>query len=571
MDTDDARSAFTRLGGGEHVAPVQQQLDQLLAARDQMELLLRVVVEIGSDLDLDATLHRVITAAMSLTGARYGALGVRAADGGLAQFLHEGLDADTVRRIGELPEGKGVLGLLLDRTEPVRVDDVAEYPASAGFPQHHPPMRAFLGVPIVIRDTIFGSLYLSDDRANRVFSEADEIVTRALASAAAFAIDNAQLFDRVRRAAKWTKASREITTALLSGGADPSMRPLEMIVERARELTDAEQAIVLVPTDADRDPDDVDTLEISAAVGRYSAGMIGLRVPVHGSTSGGVFRSGAPVITEAFRYPIPGFTDVGERPVIAMPLRARDSVLGVIAIARSVNQPRFGADYLELVSDFADHAAMALVLAAAREHARELTILSDRERIAHDLHDHVIQRLFAAGMDIQGSIARVHSVDVRNRLNRTLDGLQSTIEDIRTTIFNLRSPTGSAGSLRQRFQAAIAELTESHDIRVTVQFAGPLSAVGVELADHAEAVIAEAVSNAVRHSGGATVSITVAVDDELTIDVVDDGRGIDPGETRRSGLANLQHRAEQVCGSCQISSPPSGGTRVRWTAPLINP
>jgi signal transduction histidine kinase len=200
---------------------------------------------------------------------------------------------------------------------------------------------------------------------------------------------------------------------------------------------------------------------------------------------------------------------------------------------------------------------------------RELTLLADRERIAHDLHDHVIQRLFAAGMDLQGTIARSRSSEVTARLGRTLDSLQNTIDDIRATIFKLQPPPRIGPALRQRIQDVVRELTENRDIATTLQFSGPLTAVSSELTEHAEAVITEAISNTLRHSGAATLRIEVCVENDLTIDVADNGRGIPADNQRRSGLANLQRRAEQVGGSCEVSSPPSGGTRVHWAAPMI--
>ena len=569
MDSGENDSAFAGLGRRELVGRMHEQLDEMLVARDQMEQLLRVIVEIGSDLDLDATLHRIITAAMELTGARYGALAVRAEDSTLMSFVHVGIDGETVRRIGHLPVGKGVLGLSLDPSGALRLDDLTAHPAAVGFPEHHPPMRAFLGVPITIRGTLFGSLYLTDDRRSRTFSQANEIGARALASAAAVAIDNAQLFERMRASAKWMNASREITTALLSG-IEPQQRPLQLIAERARELTEAEQAIVLVPTDSDLPPGQVDTLVVSTSVGVHADEVIGRRVPVEGSTSGGVFRSGTPLITEALRYPIQAFTDVGERPAIVMPLRALDAVIGVIAVARNAQQPPFDASYLRLVRDFAGHAALALTLAASRERALELTILADRERIAHDLHDHVIQRLFAVGMDLQGTLARASSPEVAARLNRTIDDLQTTIDDIRTTIFGLQPPLGSDHSFHRRIQDAIASLTEERDIATTVHTSGPLGAVSAEVGEHAEAVISEAISNTVRHSGATRLTVEVTVADRLIIGIIDNGSGIPADNSRRSGLANLHRRAEQIGGSCEITSPPEGGTRVRWTAPLAD-
>jgi len=335
---------------------VSEQLDELVAARDQMERLVRIIVEIGSDLDLDVTLHRIVNAAMELTGARYGTLRIRTSDGALASFVQAGMDDDTARRLGDLSVGEGL-----------RVDDLSVHPQAAGLHAHDPPIRALLGIPIVVRAADFGSLYLADDRPGRVFSDFQEDAVRALATAAAAAIDNARLFERERESAKWTKASREITTALLSG--DPQTGPLQLIVNRALELAGAEQAILLVPREPDLPADQVDTLVVAATAGRYSSEVIGRQVPMAGSTTGSVARRGRPLITDSFQYPIEGFTDVGERSAIVIPLIADDAVLGVIAVARDPHHPPFGDDYLELVSDFAGHAAIALALAAGREHA----------------------------------------------------------------------------------------------------------------------------------------------------------------------------------------------------------
>jgi serine phosphatase RsbU (regulator of sigma subunit)/anti-sigma regulatory factor (Ser/Thr protein kinase) len=228
-------------------------------------------------------------------------------------------------------------------------------------------MHALLGIPITVRGANFGSLYLADDRPGRVFSDSQEGAVRAMATAAAAAIDNARLFERERESARWTKASREITTALLSG--DPQTGPLQLIVNRALELAGAEQAILLVPREPERPLGEVDTLVVAATAGRYSSEVIGRQVPMDGSTTGGVARRGLPLITDSFEYPIEGFTDVGKRSAIVMPLLADGAVLGVIAVARDPHQPAFGNDYLDLVSDFARHAAIALALAAGREHA----------------------------------------------------------------------------------------------------------------------------------------------------------------------------------------------------------
>jgi GAF domain-containing protein/anti-sigma regulatory factor (Ser/Thr protein kinase) len=335
---------------------MSEQLDDLRAARDQMEELVQVIVEIGSNLDLDVTLHRIVKAAIDLTGARYGALGIRGPDGALASFIHADVGDDTAWRLGDLPVGEGL-----------RIDDLSAEPKLTGLTEHHPQLRALLGIPIAVRSADFGTIYLADDRPGRTFSDSQEGAVRALASAAAVAIDNARMFERERESAKWTKASREITTALLSG--DPQTGPLQLIVNRALELAGAEQAILLVPNEPDLPADQVDTLVVAATAGRYASEVIGRQVPMDGSTTGGVARRGMPLITDSFQYPIEGFTDVGERSAIVMPLIADDAVLGVIAVARNSQQRPFGDDYLQLVSDFARHAAIALTLTAGREHA----------------------------------------------------------------------------------------------------------------------------------------------------------------------------------------------------------
>lgn len=569
MTGDEKGSAFSALGQRGLVGKMHEQLDELLAARDQMEQLLQVIVEIGSDLDLDATLHRIIASARRLTCAPYGALAIRDGAGDLISFIHEGMDAETVQRIGHLPVGKGVLSLSLLDTPALRMDDLTKHPAAGGFPENHPPMRGFLAVPITIRERAFGNLYLTHVDPGRAFSESDEVAARALALAAAVAIDNAQLFERERLSVKWMEASREITTALLSS-AEPHRRPLQLIAERARVLTDAEQAIVLVPADPDLPDDEVDTLVVSAAVGVYAAEVLNQRVPVDGSTSGSVFRSGEPLITESFRYPIQAFTDVGQRPAIVMPLCANDQIAGVIAIARGADQPPFDESHLDLARDFATHAAIALVLASAREDARQLTIVAERERIAHDLHDHVIQRLFAAGMNLQGTLARARSPEVSERLNRMLDDLQTIIEEIRSTIFQLKSPLGKNVDFRQRIQRVVTDLTENRDVVTTMRVHGPMSAVGGELAEHAEAVTTEAVSNALRHSGASRLTIEISVADLFVLDIIDNGCGIPLDNARNSGLANMEFRAQQLGGTCEITDAPEGGTRVHWVAPLAD-
>ncbi|OBH20714.1 histidine kinase [Mycobacterium sp. E3247] len=564
MREDECGSAFG-LRRPDFLSRMHEQLDELAAERQQMAQLLQVAIEIGSDLELDAILHRIVAAAIGMTGGRYGAIGVWGPEGTLASFVHSGMAADTVRRVGHLPVGKGLLGALRDRTEPLRVADLSDHSTAVGFPEHHPPMRAFLGMPIIIRGVVFGSLYVTDDRPGRCFCEADEVTVRALASAASVAIDNARLFDRVRAGARWTDASREISNALLSESG-PGVQPLQLIVERAAELTDAEQAIVLVPTDPDRPNDDC--LVVSAAVGLHADQVLGQEIPVDGSTTGEVFRAGWPLLTETFRRPIPAFTDVGERPAIVMPLRSDQQTLGVIVVARNTDAEPFNETHLDLVRDFADHAAIALTLATERRNARELSVLVDRERIARDLHDQVISRVFTVGMDLQGVVARLRSPQLASRLTRSVNELQNVIDDIRRTVFDLQRPQARRRTLAERVQDAIARLADDDNQGTTLRMAGTMTAVSDELAEHAEAVVNEALSNAVRHSGAGAIAVEVTVTDELLLEITDDGCGIPANGHRADGLDDIARRAKDLGGDCAITSPPGGGTRVRWSAPL---
>ncbi len=332
------------------------QVSELQAAQDQIEQLVEAIVEIGSDLDLHGTLHRIVNAAIALTGARLGALGVTREDGGLSSFIHAGVDAGVTQQFGALTVGEGL-----------RIDDLAAHPSAVSPEMGATRIEAVLAIPIRVRAADFGILYLADDRPGRSFSDSQERAVRALVSATTVAIDNARLFEQERETAKWMRASREIMTALLSG--DPRTGPLQLIVNRALELAEAEQAILLVPSESDVIADDFDTLVVAATAGRYSTEVIGQRVPMDRSTTGGVARRGIPLITDSFQYPIEGFTDAGERPAIVIPLIADETALGVIAVARNPQQQPFGPDYLDLVSDFARHAALALALAAGREHA----------------------------------------------------------------------------------------------------------------------------------------------------------------------------------------------------------
>jgi signal transduction histidine kinase len=545
----------------ELLSEVQDRVEQIVGGRDRLDGLVAAMLVVTSGLELDVTLRTIVHTAIELIDARYGALGVRGTDHELIEFIYEGIDEDTRDKIGPLPQGRGVLGVLIDEPTPIRLDHIDDHLASVGFPPNHPPMRTFLGVPIRIRDEVYGNLYLTEKANGLPFSEDDEVLAQALAAAAGIAIDNARLYEQSQTRQRWIEATRDIATQLLAG-ADPA-RVFGLIADETLKLTGADVAVVAVPADDDVPPAEVTELvivEIAAARGTPVAAH-----PVSVSKTS---------VGEAFLQRIPGRLDLIDvelgvldqaGPALVLPLRAADTVAGVVIALRQKGAQPFTDEQLDMMAAFADQAAVAWQLASTQRRMRELDVLTDRDRIARDLHDHVIQRLFAVGLALQGAIPRASPVEVQQRLTDSVDDLQSVIQKIRTSIFDLHGATETT-RLRRRLDEAVAQFAAA-DVRVTMQFIGPLSVVDATLADHAEAVVREAVSNAVRHAEATTLNIRVKVEDELTIEVSDNGRGmISPAN--ESGLRNLRQRAEDVGGEFTVGTDPGGGTALRWSAPL---
>ena len=422
-------------------------------------------------------------------------------------------------------------------------------------------MRTFLGVPVRIRDKVFGNLYLTEKAGGQPFSEDDEVLVQALAAAAGIAIDNARLYEASKTRQSWIEATRDIGTELLSG-TDPA-RVFRLVADESRTLSGAELTLVAVPIDPEVPASEVEELVITATSGDGPATEL-QSIPVEGTLIGKAFVQRMPGRFDHFEL-VPGETAV-TGPALVLPLRATDAVAGVLVAVRAVGAQPFNNEQLDMMAAFADQAALAWQLASTQRQMRELSILTDRDRIARDLHDHVIQRLFAVGLALQGTIPRARAPEVQQRLANCVDDLQEVIQEIRTTIFDLHGSSSGVTRLRQRLDDALAQFATS-DLRTTVQYTGPLSVVDAALADDAEAVVREAVSNAVRHAGATTLTVNVAVGDDLCIDVVDDGRGI-PADVTGSGLTNLCRRAEDAGGQFSIERLPSGGTLLKWCAPL---
>jgi two-component system, NarL family, sensor histidine kinase DevS len=544
---------------------VQERIGQIADTRDQLDSLLEAVLAVSSGLDLDETLRQIVAAAKNLVDAGYAALGVLGPNGKLARFIYLGIDDATREKIGHLPTGDGVLGVVIEDAKPLRLDDLSTHPLSVGFPANHPPMRTFLGVPIRARGEVFGRLYLTEKNTGQPFTEDDELVVQALAGAAGIAVANARLYQDSRRRERWLEAAGEVTVQQL-GGADPT-DVLRLIASRARELTGADYTMVALPDDPEAAPSEVSELSVAVGAGLDPDHITGRKIPVADSTSGAVFTDQIPRNVPHLGIDLAEGLGVEFGPALALPLGGGESIAGVLLTIRARGAPGFDDHELQIVSSFADQAALALRYAENQSARRELEVLADRDRIARDLHDHVIQRLFAIGLAMQGTHRRAKSPAVAARITDHIDQLHEVIQEIRGAIFDLQAGHDEATRLRVTLHEVITELTEDTPLRTTVRMSGALAVVPAVLAEHAEAVVREAVSNAVRHANAGELTVTVSVDDDLVIDVTDDGVGI-PDTVARSGLHNLCQRAELAGGTCVVERADHGGTRVLWTAPL---
>ena len=251
---------------------------------------------------------------------------------------------------------------------------------------------------------------------------------------------------------------------------------------------------------------------------------------------------------------------------MVLPLRTTDNVAGVLVTLRRDGARTFSDEQLAMMAAYTDQAALAWQLGSTQGRMRELDILADRDRIAHDLQDHVIRRIFAVELDLQGTIPRARSAEVQQRLSGSIDDLQGVIREIRTAIFDLDGAPPSITRLRHRLEEAVACFCGS-EVETTIQFVGRLSVVDAALADQAEAVVREAVSTAVRHAGATRLALTVKLEDDLCIEIIDNGRGV-PGDITGRGLTSLRHRAQQAGGTLTIASDPGEAIVLRWSAPL---
>ena len=549
----------------ELLAELQGRLQAVIDTRDRTSALLEAVVAVGGYLELVVVLKQIVGAAVKLVDARYGALGVVGDDGKLAEFVPIGLDEAEIAAIDHWPEGRGLLGELISNPGTLRLPDISADSRSVGFPAGHPPMRSFLGAPVRIRDEVYGNLYLTEKRDGARFDEDDEALVVALAAAAGVAIDNARLFEEARRQQQWLQASGEVTQRLLSG--DEPGDVLALVTQLALEMSGADLVVLALPTGRR------DQLVIEHAAGIGAAEAPGLVFPAKGSASGMVMASGKPVSIADFsndeRVATVTRQRLGLGPAVVVPLGPAGNVRGVLTTGRRSGAMPLSPSAVEILISFAAQAGIGLELAQHRSDAQRIALYADRDRIARDMHDLVIQRLFATGMSLQGAIALVAEPEAANRVHNAVDALDMTIKDIRATIFTLQSRgTAEPPGVRSSIVGIVEEMTDLLGFAPSLRMNGRLdSHVPAEVASHMLVALREALSNAARHAGATHVDVSIEAGSDLVLLVRDDGTGMKP-VTRRSGLANLADRAVELGGTLQTRPAEGGGTELEWRVPL---
>ncbi|MER7856726.1 GAF domain-containing protein [Streptomyces bacillaris] len=566
---ETGRARLPRLRLDELLDELQGRIDEARGTRDRLNGLLEAVMSVGRELALPQVLRGIVEAAVVLVDAEYGALGVIGDDQRLSEFLPIGIGDDVRERIGDLPSGHGLLGELIRHPEPLRLGELSEHPTSYGFPPHHPPMHTFLGVPIRVREEVFGNLYLTEKRGGADFDAEDEAVVSTLAVAAGIAIENARLYEAGRLRERWLAAGSDFTSALLSGSPEPEV--LEGMLSGAVDVAGADLGVFhLVGAEGE--------LSGSLAHGERAGTHRGLALPTTRGTLAGAVLAADSLMTVADIANDPRITVRPERwagfgPAVAVIVGTKEKLSGVLILARLQGGPPFAGPEIASLPDFAGQAALALELAERRRAAERVSLLEDRDRIARDLHDLAIQRLFATGMTLQSARPFVERPEAAERLGRAIDDLDTTIKIIRSTIFGLRDhePTGDAPGLRTRVVQAVDAAAPSLGFPPALRMEGLIDTdVPQEVADQVVAVIVEALSNIARHAGaGRAEAAVVAGGGALTVTVTDDGVGLPEG-AHGSGLRNLAERAGRLRGTFSATARPAPhhGTVLEWRVPL---
>ena len=542
-------------------------------SHEQLEGLLDAVTAVSADLELSEVLGRIVRSACALVNARYGALGVLGPDGEhLTEFITDGVSAEERQAIGDLPQGHGILGLLIRDPRPRRLAEISAHPDSYGFPPNHPPMHSFLGAPIRIRDEVFGNLYLAEKRGQKEFSGADEAMVIALAAAAGVAIDNARMYERAQSQRQWAQAIGELTQGLLERESESAA--LTPVAEQLCRLTGAELSLVMLRDEQGR------PIVCSASSGSREEGSaassrdgwpdlgtdhwsevldVGQELLLLPGSLGSAPASVMSELATAGDLDEPG-------PLAVVPISAGAGDLGHLLVMWPRGQADLASQAMTGLSEFARQVGLGLIAARAQHDRALVAMLEDRDRIARDMHDHVIQRLFATGLSLQAAEKlAVHPV-VRARLAEAVDSLDVAIKDIRSMIFELHTMANSVAA-DDLVREVLASFTPTLGFEASLEITGDLTGLADPLMADLLAVIREGLSNVARHAEASSAAVQVrCTGPSLVVVVEDNGRG--PGPTgRRSGLANLDKRALARSGTFRLEPVDPAGTQLTWTVP----
>jgi signal transduction histidine kinase len=531
------------------------------------EMLLQAGLALASELSLETVLQRIVDLARQITGAHYGALGVLGPDRRIQQFITAGIDDETRRAIGHYPTGGGLLGALIEDAKPLRLADISKDPRSVGFPPHHPPMKSFLGAPVKALGSVYGNIYLTEKEGAPEFTREDEEDLLVLATQAGVAVANAHLYAEARLRERWLDASSEITSAILAGVDITGV--LDVVADRARELADGDLATIATPGE------DPGSLVVTAASGLLGHELRGMRFSAAESLSGESIRQGSALVIEDassdphLDQPIVRAGTVG--PALLVPLRQGESAFGSLTVANAAGGKPIAESDVRLVSSFAAQASIALEYARVREKLERLVVLEDRERIAKELHDGVIQALFAVGMGLQGTAMLAGDEGLARRIEGAVGELDRVIRDLRNYIFGLRPGILADRQLGQALQELAGDFESKSGVTTVVDIDGDAAA---ELASRAGDVVQlarEALSNVGRHASAATCRLSLRRQDgSVILEIDDDGSGFDQeaAQGSGSGLANLEGRAAALGGTLRVESVPGQGTTVRLDVPV---
>ncbi len=546
----------------------------MTAPTDQHQRL-RVLVEAGialsSELSLDALLQRTVETAAALTGASYAALGVIDKTGqALERFLTTGIDAETHAAIGDLPRGRGILGVLIRDATPLRLHDIADDPRSVGFPSHHPPMKSFLGVPIVLRSVAYGNLYLTEKADGLDFTDEDQELVQLVAAQAAVAIENARLYESSTRWLRQLESLNEIGNALAS---ELELEPLlALVARRLQELVSARLVLIALP--------DGQSLRVAAAEGESSYGVAGMELELDGSKAGRVLERGRSEridsVLEDPEIDQQAARRLGVHSALFVPLIVRGRTIGVvIAHDKQGATPSFSEDDLRLAESLADRAAIAVDLSEQvnRDAVRRVVEAQEleRARLARELHDETGQALTSILLGLKPLEQTAGSDEARASVASVRALVVSTLQDVRRLAVELRPTALDDFGLVPAVERLTDTFRDQSGLQVDLEAQLGEGRRPNEAETTLYRVIQEALTNIVKHANAGRVSILLQRKSGGVVAVVeDDGSGFDPAATRADalGLAGMRERVALVGGRLQVESASGAGTTLVAEVPV---